>query len=439
MPTFDAIGICRSTLATLVELLQALPGDPAELAGRDAARLAAELARGEHACAAVRQLCARRVASTAHYESEGYRDAAEWLGVVAGGGYHAARNDLESAAALETAPATLTAFVSGDLSPAQAREVARAVKEDPSAEHSLLSIARRGSLTELRTEASRVRAAARSTESDERRHDRVRSRRCLSSWRGEDGEVVGRFSLAPEDGAVVIGRLGKIADRLFEENRAKQGRDSRSALMADALVALASGEDVAFPDAEENRAGEAGAGADLADDSASGTTSRRLRPDYLVVMRVDLEALVRGSLRPGEESTMDGVGPIPISLVQSYLDQAKVRLVVESGADIRSVFSFKRTIPVALRTALEHRDRTCVVPGCTSSFRLEIDHIIEVERGGPTSLDNTCRLCRHHHDMKTNDGWRVEGGPGTWRFVPPVAVDVAKRRSRPSARVVVRK
>jgi hypothetical protein len=136
-------------------------------------------------------------------------------------------------------------------------------------------------------------------------------------------------------------------------------------------------------------------------------------------MRIDLQALVRGHLLPGEECSIDGVGHVPISVVQLYLDVAKIRLVVTDGVEIRSIFSFKRTIGPALDTALHHRDRTCVVPGCTSTFHLERDHVREFAKKGPTTLSNLVLLCPYHHRLKTNKGFRIEGVPGSWRWLKP--------------------
>jgi len=133
-------------------------------------------------------------------------------------------------------------------------------------------------------------------------------------------------------------------------------------------------------------------------------------------MRIDLEALVRGSLLPGEECSIDGTGHVPVSVVQRYLDIAQVHLAVTKGVDVVSIFSFSRTIPAALRRALEVRDRTCVVPGCQSTFHLEIDHVHEYGKRGPTALSNLCRLCRFHHRLKTVGKYRIEGGPGNWRW-----------------------
>ena len=50
-------------------------------------------------------------------------------------------------------------------------------------------------------------------------------------------------------------------------------------------------------------------------------------------------------------------------------------MVFTEAGDIRAVAHRGRTINAKLRTALVFRDRTCVVPGCTMPYGLEIDHV----------------------------------------------------------------
>jgi len=56
-----------------------------------------------------------------------------------------------------------------------------------------------------------------------------------------------------------------------------------------------------------------------------------------------------------------------------------------------------RTINRRLRRALEHRDATCAVPGCTATRGLHAHHIQHWEDGGPTELHNLVLLCPYHH------------------------------------------
>ena len=58
-----------------------------------------------------------------------------------------------------------------------------------------------------------------------------------------------------------------------------------------------------------------------------------------------------------------------------------------------------RTISRRLRRALEHRDQTCVVPGCGSTRGLHAHHLVHWENGGPTELSNLVLLCPFHHRL----------------------------------------
>ena len=150
-------------------------------------------------------------------------------------------------------------------------------------------------------------------------------------------------------------------------------------------------------------------------------------PACSVVVRVDLAALLRGRAHPGECCAIDNVGPIPVPMARSMANDAYLRYLFHQAGDIRAVSHFGRTINRSVRTALLHRDPTCVVPGCGMSTGLEIDHILPFAEGGPTALDNLARLCHHHHFLKTYEGWDLsrdgtaQDGTPQWSFTPPPA------------------
>ncbi len=142
-----------------------------------------------------------------------------------------------------------------------------------------------------------------------------------------------------------------------------------------------------------------------------------------MIVRVDRDALVRGRALPGELCELDGQGPIPVPLARALAVDSFLHLVFTEAGDIRAVAHRGRTINATLRTALAFRDRCCVVPGCTMPYGLEIDHVAPLEFGGVTTLDNLALLCRHHHRLKTYDGWVLERhGPSDadpqWSFTP---------------------
>ena len=123
---------------------------------------------------------------------------------------------------------------------------------------------------------------------------------------------------------------------------------------------------------------------------------------------MDLDALLRGHAEGDECCEIDNHGPIPVPMARDMANDSFLRLVFHRAGDIRAVSHLGRTINRTLRTALVHRDTTCVVPGCGTSFGLEIDHIVPFAEGGPTTLDNLALLCHHHHFLKTFEGWTLE-------------------------------
>ena len=58
-----------------------------------------------------------------------------------------------------------------------------------------------------------------------------------------------------------------------------------------------------------------------------------------------------------------------------------------------------RLINRRLRRALEHRDRTCAVPGCGATRGLHAHHLQHWEDGGVTELANLVLLCPYHHRL----------------------------------------
>jgi len=77
------------------------------------------------------------------------------------------------------------------------------------------------------------------------------------------------------------------------------------------------------------------------------------------------------------------------------------------GDSVLHVGRRTRSIPPALRRALEIRDRGCRFPGCGSRYT-DAHHVEHWADGGETSLDNCLLLCRHHHRLVHEGGWKVD-------------------------------
>ena len=100
-------------------------------------------------------------------------------------------------------------------------------------------------------------------------------------------------------------------------------------------------------------------------------------------------------------------------------DSGLVRVSHALDGSILDVGRRTRTIPPALRRALETRDRGCRFPGCGLRFT-DGHHVKHWAEGGETKLENLVLLCRHHHRLVHEGGWTVDWwGPGRAVFFDP--------------------
>src|SRR5438105_10210801 len=101
-------------------------------------------------------------------------------------------------------------------------------------------------------------------------------------------------------------------------------------------------------------------------------------------------------------------GAFPRKLLAASACDAS-RVVMRHGRDGRvvEVAARTRTIPPAIRRALDHRDRGCRFPGCGVRFG-QGHHIRHWAHGGPTTLSNLALLCRRHHRAVHEEGYQVE-------------------------------
>lgn len=100
-------------------------------------------------------------------------------------------------------------------------------------------------------------------------------------------------------------------------------------------------------------------------------------------------------------------------------DASAVGIVERSGEPL-AVGRKTRTIPPALRRALRARDGGCRSPGCSARRFVDAHHIQHWAHGGKTELGNLVSVCRHHHRLLHEGGFRVIGHPdGRITFVRP--------------------
>ena len=358
--------------------------NPVALDGPRAAELFDDAARAERLCTAIKSRLARRVEETRVWRTSGHRSAAHWVAETTGETVGAAARTLETARALDTLPETANAFRAGELSETQAAEITSAASADPNAETTLLETAAAMSVKGLRDRCREVRAGAEAD--DQAWARRLHLQRRAHEWTDPEGAYRIEARLAPDAGARFSSAWKAHIDRIFHDARRAGRREPRAAYAADALVALA--------------------------------TEGPCKP-VEVRVSVDSSALARGHAAAGERCEIERVGPVPVTTARALLDDASVAVLVRDGDDVTAVSSPKRTIPTKLRRALEARYPTCGVKACANDQFLEIDHIVPLEHGGCTEIDNLWRLCSHHHALKTYQGWKVVGENGDRDLVPP--------------------
>jgi len=330
---------------------------------------------------------AKRVEESNVWRASGERSAAHFIAHKTGTSVGRTQAALETAERLAALPATAEAFRAGTLSEVQAEAVASAAAANPNEERRLLERAGRDTAKQLRDECRRVRHAV----SDERaRYAAIRADRHLRTWTDGEGAFCGVFRTTPDAGARMLLALDAEIDRVFKGARAEGRREPHQAYAMDALEALVCAE---------------GPG-------------KRAKPKAEIRVVVDYAALVRGHTVAGEASEIEGLGPVPVAVVESWRHDAYLRLIVTDGIDVKALTRRSRYVDAHQDAALAVRDRRCVVTGCDVDWRLERDHRVPYAQCHTTSLDGLGRMCWWHHLLKTK-GWALGGGPGCYRLTPP--------------------
>jgi hypothetical protein len=122
-------------------------------------------------------------------------------------------------------------------------------------------------------------------------------------------------------------------------------------------------------------------------------TSGGERPHVTVTL--DYETL-KGHVQRLPE--IDGTPVTPQTIRRITCDAGIIPMILGSDSEPLDVGRKTRTIPSALRRALEQRDQGCTWSGCTAPVSwCDTHHIIHWADGGNTSLNNTRLLCRKHH------------------------------------------
>jgi hypothetical protein len=382
---FGALGNVEREMAALAAAF-----DPAGVPADRVVAVFEQLDRIERGAAAIKTLLARRVDEVRAWERAGFKSAAEFVAAKTGATVSTARSVLATSEKVAGLPVVEDALRSGRLSATQAVVVTDAADAAPAQQSRRVEQAQRSSMAELKTECLRTKAGV--DPDREATAQRIHAARSLRTYVDGEGawNLVARGTVA--DGARIEARLRSAVDDEFHQARRHGRRESLDAYTFDAFTRL------------------------LTEPAADNGTQPTLR--NLMLLRVDLEALTRGTVADNETCEIAGIGPIPISTARTMLGDSILKLVITRGVDVVNVTHLGRGPTIAQQVALLYRQPMCTVEGCCRT-RVEFDHVINWSDTHHTVLGELEPLCNHHHDKKTLEGWMLINGTGKRPMVPP--------------------
>jgi hypothetical protein len=354
----------------------------------------------------------------------------------------AARRTLETGRRMTNQAEVASAALAGELSAEQAAVVSAGVAADPAKSRELIDRARRSSLPELNEEVAKIKASG---GDQEQRWRAVHAKRSLRRWTDREGALQAHLYGHPEDGARLWRMLDPIRRRLnLLRHRSGNPDGTLDALDYDALMTMATvaaGNDgelgladllelglfpqLKTPAEHQQRAGDPDLFSAGPGPSPSSKPRRRMKKlagsPLRVMIRVDLDALLRGVPLEGELCEMAGYGPVPVSVIEDLLatDNPFIIGLLTKSQSLVGVYHHGRHPRAHQRSALDFLYPTCAVEGCSSKAGLQYDHREDFEKTRITAFDLLDRLCIHHHGKKTHEGWSLVKGRGKRAFVPP--------------------
>ena len=205
--------------------------EPGRYSGADCARLAEVLVRTAKACETAGVRAAARAAECGADRNAGDASAVEWLARVSGSTTGQARAALETIKAVDACPATKHALLAGDVSLAQAGEIASV----PEHESELLGVARASGLGPVKDAARKRRLEGIDPEELSARQHAARE---LVHHKDGLGMICIRGSLPPSVGVSFVNRLDAETDRECRAAKREGRFESRAAHAADAFVRM---------------------------------------------------------------------------------------------------------------------------------------------------------------------------------------------------------
>ncbi len=147
-------------------------------------------------------------------------------------------------------------------------------------------------------------------------------------------------------------------------------------------------------------------------------------PAGSVDITVDLATLTGLSEVPGE---IPGWGPVIADIARQVAvanqgGQWRFTVTDPDNGQVVGNGTTRRRPTTTERRYLLARQPVCVFPGCRMPARdSDLDHTVDYAKGGRTHPHNLGPLCRHHHRLKHQAGWKLEQPtPGTFTWTSPL-------------------
>jgi hypothetical protein len=324
----------------------------------------------------------------------GVKSCAHWLNWKCGLALGAAREKLRTAHALRQLPRIAGAMAEGRLSFSKVRAMTRVA--EPSNEDYFLDAALNGTANHVE---KLVRSYRRATEAEELSRDAAQQRNQSLWWFYEpDGSLTIKGRLPAEVGARFIKALQAAEDTVPPKDvSAESFLDERLTTGARRVEAL-------------NRMAESF----LANGSAELAGGDRRQ----IVVHVDAQTLQHN--HAGRCELAHGPAVAAETARRLACDASLIAIVENEKGEPLNVGRKTRTIPPAIRRALNSRDRGCRFPGCTFTRYVDGHHVKHWAHGGETRLSNLVTLCRFHHRQVREERVVVTClDDGAFRFIRP--------------------
>jgi hypothetical protein len=329
---------------------------------------------------------------------------AHWLNWKCGIALGAAREKVRTAHALENLPKVAAAMERGELSYSKARAITRVACAKT--EDYFLSLGLRGTAHHVETI---VRQYRRCVEADDlSKEARQQINRSVNCYWDDDGSLVLKARMPAEAGALLLKALDAATEDCPSPKR-KTRRHTAREFFPDPCP-------IDEPSFEARRADALGLMAESFMKHGAASVSGGDR--HQIVVHVSAETLQHGM--PGQCEIQDGPGVAMETVRRLACDASVVAIVEDENGEPLSVGRKTRSIPPALRRALNARDKGCRFPGCTHRRYVDAHHIQHWAHGGETKASNLVTLCRFHH-RKVHEGAVIVQvlDDGALRFVRP--------------------